>query len=374
MPISHIDNLDPERRRYALQMFAKLADDQRGDPEKMGGAQSNSFNPGLNHAQGEFTHLTEHVGDLTHRMAQSHCDEQNFFYDLVKKKVSMALRELSRPKFSASVEGQLKSEYDFRKNNKQKVPLWDEWVSQWCEAGRKYAAAHASLTVWNRAQFCAREAAVALGLRDWAGARHELEVLSSRLTSPEVWEKFAGEVWLDSNGEIVPVSVSSNNISLKEDEEPKILKLSGKMKTISDNTIVLNIPKKDAALETRLREFMIDLHLQTYAHPFIRRSRTTENAVLDCVPWEGTIHIHDIQTMEPKSGGGGEALKLLCDLADKHNVILSATCKAFGTNPDYMTTKQLMNWYAKYGFILSREKYRHRTEVDGFDIVRQPRG
>lgn len=214
MPVSHIENLDHEQRRYALQMFAKLAENQQGYPEQMGGAISREFNPSLNHSQGVYTYLTEHVGDITHRMAQPHCEDYAFFHDLVVRKVGMSLRELRSASFSSAIESQLKAEYDFRKSNKQTVPKWDEWVEAWKAAGRKYAEAHGALTVWNRAQFSAREAAVALGLHDWQGARNELEVLESLLKTTETWEKYAGEVWLNDKGVVTPVSKKSKNPAL----------------------------------------------------------------------------------------------------------------------------------------------------------------
>lgn len=137
----------------------------------------------------------------------------------------------------------------------------------------------------------------------------------------------------------------------------------------TDEPVRIQMKPKDEELEGRLKAFMQDLWDHTHAHPFMRGTRITENSVIEARPFSGSIRIQSIQTLQPRSGGGTEAMNLLCALADKHNVPLTGTAKKFGTEKDYMTTAQLAKWYQRFGFTVGRGSAR-----EGYDIRREPKG
>ena len=132
--------------------------------------------------------------------------------------------------------------------------------------------------------------------------------------------------------------------------------------------IKITLPPKDPEVEERLRAFMQDLWDHTYAHPFMRGHRVTENAVIECRPWQGTILVKAIQSLEPRKGGGTEAMNLLCELADKHQVVLTGTAKKFGDDKNYMTTAKLKAWYPRFGWVIGRG-----NAHDGYDMRREPK-
>src|SRR3712207_745791 len=86
---------DEAVRRQCCHAFNELADQQRGTPEQLGGAELG--NPNLHpNGTGLYTHATEHVGDLTHRMAAEWATgdegEGGYGYQFVSEKVGRALR------------------------------------------------------------------------------------------------------------------------------------------------------------------------------------------------------------------------------------------------------------------------------------------
>ncbi|MGD0105731.1 MAG: hypothetical protein ABSC06_17075 [Rhodopila sp.] len=179
LPITFILDLPEPAKQNALKAFQSLADGQRhGDPEKLGGA--SMFNRGL-HCSGLYAGLTEHVGDITNRMAK-----QFDFYKgstgNVKDKVELGLRRCRD-----DIKGQVKRNFDFAshpdrdsdeekaaykdKHNRQFQGTYADWLKWWQDAGKRYGDAHAKLTVWNEAQWHAREAAVAIGyMKVWTSA------------------------------------------------------------------------------------------------------------------------------------------------------------------------------------------------------------
>lgn len=129
----------------------------------------------------------------------------------------------------------------------------------------------------------------------------------------------------------------------------------------------IDLRAKDEALDARLTAFMEDLWQHTHPHPWTRGARLTSNAIIECRPLWDTIRVSSVQTVEPKSGGGKEAMELLCALADKHQVVLTGTAKKFGTDKSYMTTKSLKAWYPRFGFKMGRG-----NAQDGYDMRREP--
>lgn len=145
-----------------VRAFHELGDMQRGEPERamlrvqhvMGGG---VLNP-----------VVEHVGDITHRM--SHMVEHGMVMGY--EKVVKTLRWLSHP---------YGFEREFRENiinNARARNLSPDLLSkQISKALQAYGDAHAKLPVYNRAQWLARQAAVALGYEQFDAARRYLQML-----------------------------------------------------------------------------------------------------------------------------------------------------------------------------------------------------
>lgn len=125
--------------------------------------------------------------------------------------------------------------------------------------------------------------------------------------------------------------------------------------------------------DTPAERFLDQVWDATYPHPFMRGQRIYGGAVIEVNKnidnRTSGIHISDILAIEPRQGHGATALKALCDLADELGVTLDLTAKAYMTGPEAktrMSTKQLVDWYSKFGFVKKRG-----NAQDGYDMVRK---
>jgi hypothetical protein len=117
--------------------------------------------------------------------------------------------------------------------------------------------------------------------------------------------------------------------------------------------------------------FIDDLVSTTQEHPFNHRVRIVNgNVGVHVSPTsEGSMHIHDIMSYDPKSGAGTKALEHLKSLADKHNVPLEGIASGYTSEGGRIgSSKQLKKWYTKHGFTAS-----DGSEDDGYDIHYQPK-
>jgi hypothetical protein len=210
----HIDQLPELLHKDAVEKFQALADGQRhGPPERLGGA--SLYNRGIQ-CSGLYSGLTEHVGDITHRMADS-WDWYHGMSTTVREKVNLGLRRIEGrgPGYppGAEIRDQVIRNYEYMSHPHRDIDNFKDsprfqgnlkaWFDFWTTAGNRYADAHAALTVWNEAQWHAREAAVASGRLNFAAAKKHLEALQLHLKSPENWIAYAGQVTM-SGETIVP--------------------------------------------------------------------------------------------------------------------------------------------------------------------------
>lgn len=171
-------------------------------------------------------------------------------------------------------------------------------------------------------------------------------------------------------------------IKIIESTDKGVLKLGSKMTTVDLNsdgpkTSIIKLgsnPAKERAMAA-LNEFD-DL---TYTHPFLRGVRVTSNATVDVRYFDGAIHLSDISAIDLKQGGATEALKLLCDLADKYDVKITLTAKAYSEREGTMTTPQLKKWYEKFGFVIHTYEFSDGDESyggddeEGYSMIRYPK-
>jgi len=173
-----------------VEKFTKLGALQRGKPEHAMINFQKYFGGGV------LPFVMEHVGDLTHRMTHM-IPWGNLGGEYVIEKAEKTLKTL-------------KSGYGFRrehlsnlKNNSDyfKIPI-DEFKKHSEELAKKYTLEHQKLPVYNKAQWLAREAAVAVGKMDFDRATLFLETLLKLAKSDDYCEE-AASAKRDSSGEII---------------------------------------------------------------------------------------------------------------------------------------------------------------------------
>jgi hypothetical protein len=193
-----IASLPPMQQKIALEAFAHLGSSQRGKPEFMG--TSMKANPGMFNAMGAFCYLAEHIGDLTHRMSEKYCERMNYGYGPVQEKVNRGLRYFENGYgFEREVKGNIKNNFRIRHEENPSL-TFDDFVETFKAGAKKYANAHRELTVYNEAQWHAREAAISLGDLEYNAMYGHLKALREHLEEgiPE-WCDYASLVNMDGN-------------------------------------------------------------------------------------------------------------------------------------------------------------------------------
>jgi hypothetical protein len=174
-----------------LEAFDELADLQRGEPERAM-LDVAHFHAGL------LSHALEHVGDLTNRMAKAEHVAYGEGDHYVHEKARKIHRDLVRP-YGFRREHRENVESNARYNN---MPLreYDRKLDRLLKA---YAEAHRRLPVYNRAQYAAREAAIALGEERFADATKHLQYLVELVEDREKYEAVAHSFKRRPNGSLV---------------------------------------------------------------------------------------------------------------------------------------------------------------------------
>jgi hypothetical protein len=183
--------------------FEALADAQRGTPEQaMLNIQRHPLGPGL------YNYVVEHVGDLTHRMADSRTD---FGYETVKDKVTKSLRYLNQGYgFEKEVAQNRKNNFKYLTEEKGYKGSFSDAENELKQRGEQYAQAHEQLPVVNALQKTARDAAVALGRHNFDTARTKLTELKTVLDKgKDAWTKAAGETSDIRPAQDVPVDLGA---------------------------------------------------------------------------------------------------------------------------------------------------------------------
>lgn len=153
--------------------FDALAQEQRGAPEEA--------MHDIAHAQiaQEYASLAEHVGDLTHRMAQ----RPDFFEggrEWVGEKLDKTLRWLGDAAFfKYRMVGQIERNQAYYEKKGESKGTASEMFRKVEELGAKYADEHAKLRVYNEAQKLARDAAVDIGRMKFKDAKDKLTKLKA---------------------------------------------------------------------------------------------------------------------------------------------------------------------------------------------------
>ena len=163
-----------EKRNKA---FEDLAGEQRGNPEVAMLELQKAIGGGV------LGNIAEHVGDLTHRMSEK--------FDQVKgSPTSVASKIKSTLKTLRSDYGFEKEYLENIKNNAEfhNIPV-EELLNKGNEKLAEYANEHRKLKVYNEPQKWARDAAVAIGEKNWNKAITELEKLEDLIKNPDAYDE-----------------------------------------------------------------------------------------------------------------------------------------------------------------------------------------
>lgn len=122
-------------------------------------------------------------------------------------------------------------------------------------------------------------------------------------------------------------------------------------KTKNESTIRLSPPSDS------VKRFMDDYHSVSSIHPSSPNKRIIGNAVVELHPMQNHVHFSDILSLKPGSGAGGNAVRILTDLADKHGVVLKGFADPYkrGQKGNYITQQShLDKFYKKRGFKIDK--------------------
>lgn len=157
--------------------FAKLADDQRGLPERA------MLKVQYANGGGVLNFVVEHVGDITHRMTEMF-EFLKGNIENVGDKVEKTLRTLRYGYgFEREHIGNMKNNADYDSIS------FEEQKEKVDNALKIYATEHRKLKVYNEPQKWARDAAVALGEQQWKVAIINLERLEELLKDSDEYVK-----------------------------------------------------------------------------------------------------------------------------------------------------------------------------------------
>jgi hypothetical protein len=177
--------------------FDDFAHSQRGKPET-------AMSAIQKHHSGLLSFLVEHVGDLTHRMAEMPT-QKNAGRVNVEDKVRKTLSTLRHSYgWLKEHEENIRAQVDYLNEKGEKTTV-EEYKKKLDSLLANYAKEHKKLTPYNRLQYLAQQAAVALGKKRWDDAEMYLSMLEKVLDNPDKFEylRQAGEYTLDAKGRLV---------------------------------------------------------------------------------------------------------------------------------------------------------------------------
>ena len=129
--------------------------------------------------------------------------------------------------------------------------------------------------------------------------------------------------------------------------------------------------------QKKLDNFIEDYMMISSEHPWNPRVRIIDNTVIELSPFGGSVHISDIVATQPRSGFATSSVKKLQELANKHNVKLELTAKAYANDAERISdTEQLVRWYLKMGFVIEDDLVDDPDDLEGLeqvDMVYYPR-
>ncbi len=151
----------PKLPPKVAQAFTNIADQQRGAPESVMLKIQHVYGGGVLNV------MVEHIGYLIHRM-KYHSDRGFWLAYIVQEKFRRGIYYLDHP-------------YGFEKEMSENMQSNSTDTEKLDALLLQYANEHEKIPVYNAAQYHGREAAVALGYKDWDKSLGHLRVLQNML-------------------------------------------------------------------------------------------------------------------------------------------------------------------------------------------------
>lgn len=236
--------------------FNELARAQRGEPEIAMVRAQHALGGGV------LSYCIEHVGDLTHRMAQyPGSPEYHCGFELVKPKVTRCLGMMQSGYISRRTGGSGFQE-EHMENMRNNAEYYGMTVEEFLDkrvrpALKHYADEHRKLRVYNICQSWAKEAAIALGEERFDDAKFFLSAMAARLSTPEEWAEKAS-VYNPHYGEKRLAEAPITDISFHGSSEPASLR--------ADDIGIVNSSKGRAKIVQTLRKAPIPIKLVFINH------------------------------------------------------------------------------------------------------------
>tara|TARA_B100000586_G_scaffold256841_1_gene220018 strand:- start:1499 stop:2395 length:897 start_codon:yes stop_codon:yes gene_type:complete len=188
-----IEDMSDQQYRVTI---SDAAFEQRGLPERRM-LQTKGAHSGL------YTYLTEHIGDMSHRMGEPyasqspHGEEYERHYPL--EKLRKTQRTINHPYgFEREHGEQITENVDYRQADRA------EYTQKLDAAGEAYSQAHEALPVYNAPMAKARDTAVHLGRQQFNDVRAGLSKIEYMLDNQKRWDSLMGQRgairWLKSQG------------------------------------------------------------------------------------------------------------------------------------------------------------------------------
>lgn len=168
--------------------FANAAATQRAKPER---AMLNITQGGN---AGAWGNALEHIGDLTHRIMEKPKFNLNRGLEFVSEKLDAMIRSLETHNLGGDFMRQQKANYDYdAENSNGEYDTFEKYLDNLKKMGKIYSNEHRKVPVFNKPQWLAREAAIAIGeLRfdDSLRALKELDKIAKAEDYPQQASKF----------------------------------------------------------------------------------------------------------------------------------------------------------------------------------------
>ena len=182
-----------ELSKEALSAFKNVSDTQRGRPELA------MVKLQMEGSANELNGVVEHIGDLTHVLTNE-APYGSFRRDRVLGKIAGQINTLDKPDdvINNFLEQNYRSEAEFSKRDVNEVKEISERLL------KQYAEEHKKVPVYNRPQFFAREAAVAVGEKRYSDAVDYLKKLRSIAEDPVAFQQAASTFIKPKLAEVSP--------------------------------------------------------------------------------------------------------------------------------------------------------------------------
>ncbi len=123
----------------------------------------------------------------------------------------------------------------------------------------------------------------------------------------------------------------------------------------SSNVVSLKLNKAAPKTQEAVHSFYTDFKKAGFVNPLNDREMIIGMAGVELhKDIDGTVHINFIRSLEQGKGHASEALKTVCDLADKNGVTLTLEASPMPSHVKdkkaALSKQQLMDWYGRYGF------------------------